>query len=68
MAFAAALILQHSIGNKPMGGDRLVALKNIVQIDMIAYGVHAIIHTSTSVPTLLLRLSSVFCNKNLIIY
>ena len=59
MTFVVALILQNIKGIKPMIGDRLCAPKNIAQMDIIPYGVHAHIHTTISVTTILESLSSV---------
>ena len=58
MTFVPALILQHSKGITPIIGDRCLLLKNIAQMHIMAYGVHANIQTNISLTTILESVTS----------
>ena len=58
MTFVPALILQHNKGIIPIVGDRCLLSKNIAQMHIIAYGVHANIHTNISLTIILANVTS----------
>ena len=66
MAFVPALILQQSVGIKPMIGVSPYPLKNIAQQLIVAYGVQAKNHTNSNKHTILARAFSIsICKINM---
>ena len=65
-AFAPALILQQTVGITPSTGDRPFALKNIIQVESITYGVHANSHTNIKRLTIFASVISIATYENML--